>query len=36
MTRTPYGIVIDCDKAETYWQPAPSYGTMNTILSPRN
>ena len=32
----PFGIVIDRDQAETYWQPAPSHGTMNTILSPRN
>jgi quercetin dioxygenase-like cupin family protein len=33
---TPFGIVIERDEAETYWQPAPSHGTMNTILSPRN
>jgi len=32
----PFGIVIARDEAETYWQPAPSHGTMNTILSPRN
>lgn len=32
----PVGIVIDREEAETYWQPAPSHGTMNTILSPRN
>jgi hypothetical protein len=36
MAGTPFGIVIDRDEAETYWQPAPSHGTMNTILSPRN
>ena len=33
---TPFGLVIDRDEAETWWQPAPSHGTMNTILSPRN
>ena len=32
----PFGMVIDRDEAETYCQPAPSHGTMNTILSPRN
>jgi mannose-6-phosphate isomerase-like protein (cupin superfamily) len=32
----PFGMIIDRDEAETYWQPAPSHGTMNTILSPRN
>jgi mannose-6-phosphate isomerase-like protein (cupin superfamily) len=32
----PFAIVIGRDEAETYWQPAPSHGTMNTILSPRN
>lgn len=32
----PFGLVIARDEAETYWQPAPSHGTMNTILSPRN
>ena len=32
----PFGMVIDRDEAETYWQPAPSHGAMNTILSPRN
>ena len=36
MAESPFGIVIDRDEAETYWQPAPSHGTMNTILSPRN
>lgn len=36
MAGAPFGIVIDRDEAETYWQPAPSHGTMNTILSPRN
>ena len=33
---TPFGLVIARDEAETWWQPAPSHGTMNTILSPRN
>jgi hypothetical protein len=32
----PFAIVIPRDEAETYWQPAPSHGTMNTILTPRN
>ena len=32
----PFGMIIDRDEAETYWLPAPSHGTMNTILSPRN
>ena len=32
----PCGLVIDRDEAETHWQPAPSHGTMNIILSPRN
>lgn len=32
----PFAIVIPRDEAETYWQPAPSHGTMNTILSPKN
>jgi mannose-6-phosphate isomerase-like protein (cupin superfamily) len=32
----PFGVIIQRDEAETYWQPAPSHGTMNTILSPRN
>src|SRR5262245_58186641 len=36
MASAPFGIVINRDEAETYWQPAPSHGTMNTILSPRN
>ena len=36
MAGGPFGIVVDRDEAETYWQPAPSHGTMNTILSPRN
>jgi mannose-6-phosphate isomerase-like protein (cupin superfamily) len=36
MAGSSFGIVIDRDEAETYWQPAPSHGTMNTILSPRN
>jgi quercetin dioxygenase-like cupin family protein len=36
MTDAPFGIVINREEAETYWQPAPSHGTMNTILSPRN
>ena len=36
MTDTPFGIIVDRDEAETYWQPAPSHGTMNTILSPKN
>jgi mannose-6-phosphate isomerase-like protein (cupin superfamily) len=32
----PFGTVIPRHEAETYCQPAPSHGTMNTILSPRN
>ena len=36
LTGPPFGVVIARDEAETYWQPAPSHGTMNTILSPRN
>lgn len=32
----PFAIVIPRDEAETYWQRAPSHGTMNTILSPKN
>ena len=32
----PFAVVIPRDEAETYWQPAPSHGTMNTILSPKN
>src|SRR5215207_9729184 len=33
---TPFGLIIARDEAETWWQPGPSHGTMNTILSPRN
>lgn len=33
---SPFGLIITREEAETYWQPAPSHGTMNTILSPRN
>jgi quercetin dioxygenase-like cupin family protein len=36
MTKSPFGLLIEREEAETYWQPAPSHGTMNTILSPRN
>jgi quercetin dioxygenase-like cupin family protein len=32
----PFGVIITREEAETYWQPAPSHGTMNTILSPKN
>lgn len=33
---TPYGMVIAREEAESYWQPAPSHGCMNTILTPKN
>ncbi|HYE90944.1 MAG TPA: cupin domain-containing protein [Terriglobales bacterium] len=36
MPASPFGLVIPRDDAETWWQPAPSHGTMNTILSPKN
>jgi mannose-6-phosphate isomerase-like protein (cupin superfamily) len=32
----PRSLVIAREEAESWWQPAPSHGCMNTILTPEN
>ncbi|WP_428248282.1 cupin domain-containing protein [Ferrovibrio sp.] len=37
MLNTPSrGLIIQREEAQSWWQPAPSHGCMNTILTPEN
>ncbi len=36
LNTTPGGLIIQKEEAESWWQPAPSHGCMNTILTPEN